>query len=346
MSEERAAPTPSSNSPDIHDGRYLYCVVRVDDPKRAARFETEGVDDEPVSVTTVGWDPPDDSNDEPGPDSGESAGGESARRADSTVIADNGGPALGAVVHACDELYDSANPHVVRKWLVRHQRVVDAATERFGTPIPFQFDTILSGGDETLTDWLEAERSSFRRALEALRGNREYRIDVRRTEPIPTEVIVEEDDDLAELEREIEGATEGRAHLMGRQFEQRVAQRRRRRDDRLASAIREQLDPLVDRLEILDRTPSISLDGGSPDSDGTAGPGDGASDETSSGSPETGGDPVCRYAVLASEAEIDAVGSMLDSVADRDGITVRFTGPWPPYSFVPSIDTAGDDAED
>ena len=46
-----------------------------------------------------------------------------------------------------------------------------------------------------------------------------------------------------------------------------------------------------------------------------------------------------RAGVLCELVEDDeeGMGEMLDEVAAETGVEVRFTGPWPPYSFVPAI---------
>ncbi|MFC3958715.1 gas vesicle protein GvpL [Halovivax cerinus] len=293
--------------PDLTDGRYLYSVVSLGDTDD--ELQVTGVDDEPV-----------------------------------TVVADaDGGSTLGAIVHRCDALYDAADPRIVRQWLVQHQRVVDEATETFGTPIPFQFDTIVRGGDDAVAEWLAAERDALRTVLDDVAGANEYRIEVRRTEPIPADEFEATDGELADLRNRIDDATEGTAHLLEKQYEGKLSERRRERDRRLASSVRERIDGLVSRLEVLDRRPSVTLGDARNGSDAESGqsPGEGtAADEDG----ETG-EPVCRFALLATDDAVDDVGSILDTVADREGITVRFTGPWPPYSFVPSFDGADDETE-
>jgi hypothetical protein len=42
--------------------------------------------------------------------------------------------------------------------------------------------------------------------------------------------------------------------------------------------------------------------------------------------------------VLAHESAADAIGEELDAVAAEPGVEVRFTGPWPPYTFAPTFD--------
>jgi hypothetical protein len=41
--------------------------------------------------------------------------------------------------------------------------------------------------------------------------------------------------------------------------------------------------------------------------------------------------------VLARASRESELGETLESLADQPGVEIRFTGPWPPYSFAPSF---------
>ncbi len=249
-------------------------------------FETIGVDDEPVSVITE-----DD---------------------------------VGAVVHACDELYDSADLTEVRRWLVRHQTVVDDAAAAFGTPVPFQFDTILRGDDDGVREWLREEYDTLDLALSELTGHWEYRVEVRETEPISDEALIDHDDRLAELAAGIDDAEEGTAFLLETKFENRLKELRAGRRESLTADVQARLDEHAREVHALERAPAASLSAAVTD------------DET-----DAEEETLCRLTLLADEADEEAIGSVLDDVAATEGLTVRFTGPWPPYTFAPEL--GGDD---
>ncbi|ELY45512.1 gas vesicle protein GvpL [Natronorubrum tibetense] len=271
--------------PEFDDGRYLYCIVRIDADDEGDAFETTGVDGEPVSV----------------------------------VVEDG----IGAVVHACDGIYDSGNLTQVRRWLVRHQTVVDEAGEAFGTPIPFQFDTILRSDDAGVREWLREESETLERALSGLADHWEYRVEVVETDPISDEALIERDERLAELDAQIDDSGEGTAFLLEKKFDQRLAELRAARRESITGDLQARLDDHAREVHQLERSPSASL------SDEVAGD---ASD----------GETLCRLTLLAHEDDEGAVGSVLDGVAANDGIEVRFTGPWPPYTFAPEL---GGDSE-
>ena len=245
-------------------------------------FETSGVDGEPVSL----------------------------------VVYDD----VAAVVHACDDIYDSADLGAIKRWLVRHQLVVDEASD-LGTPIPFQFDTILRGDDEAVREWLREEYGTLDHALSELASHWEYRVEVVETDPADLETLRERDDQLRELDERIRDATAGTAHLLEKQAERRAKEVRTARRESITDDLRRRLETVVREVHVLDRSPSASL-----------------SEEVGGGSGGTDdGETVCRLTLLAHEDREESVGSILDDVASSDGIEVRFTGPWPPYTFAPTL---------
>lgn len=263
--------------PEIDDGRYLYCVVSVDEESPVEGFEATGVSDEPVSV----------------------------------VVHEG----IGAVVHPCEEIYDSADLGRVRRWLVRHQSVVDDAGEAFGTPIPFQFDTILRGDDEAVENWLAGEGDRLRELLDSLAGHWEYRVEVVERDPPSAGSLEDDDEELADLRERIEGTGEGTGFLLEKQYDKRVETLREHRRAELTADLRERLAEHAREVHELDRSPAADLSG----------------DEGSEG------ETICRLTLLVGEDREEAVGTALDPIADREGIEVRFTGPWPPYTFVPEM---------
>ncbi|UPM45061.1 gas vesicle protein GvpL [Halocatena salina] len=263
--------------PSFETGRYLYCVVELPETE-VSGFSTTGVDGEGVYLVRV--------------------------------------ETIGIVVHECDTLYDTADVDVVRKWLLEHQNVIDAAGDRFGTPIPFQFDTILRGDDERVRTWLDRERETFASRLDEMAGCWEYRIEVRRDDDTVEETL-RDDERLVELDERITESSAGTSHLLERQYEQRLEElKHQQRADRTAALI-EQLEPMVHDLQDLghERT-TLEME---TDTD------DEMTRET-------------RLAVLVHEDRQHDIDDLLDDVAADPGVEIRYTGPWPPYTFTPTIE--------
>ncbi len=273
---------------EIDQGRYLYCLVYILSPDEDADGEgdsdwsTEGIEDEPVSVISAG--------------------------------------AVGAVVHACDSLYDTDDPRTIQQWLLSHQGVVDEAGEAFATPIPFQFDTILTGGDEAVREWLRSESDRLEPELSALAGHWEYRVEVTHHEDARS-AIADNDEELSTLRERIDDAASGTAYLLEQQYDKEITKRLRQHRQQQARSVADRIAPHVSALESLGKRRSTGVDIDT-----------GRDDET---------EPIARFAVLATDAGAEALGEELDEIAAEPGVEVRFTGPWPPYTFAPEIDSQG-----
>lgn len=281
-----------SEQPTVENGRYLYCVV------------------DPITV------------DEGGGRNGGDEGGRGDESGDSAeaFAADgvDGEPArllsigdVGAIVHDCERVYQVEDPKTVQRWLLAHQSVVDSAAERFGTPLPMRFGTVIEGGDRAVESWLREDRDRLGSLLGEFTDRWEYRAHLVWDDEVVASGV--DDDRLAELDSEREAADEGRAFLVEKQYERRLSELRHARKEAVAAEIETRLDELAARLDRL----------GSPGQaaqDAAEGP---VADE--------------RFALLVDADRSDDVADALDEIADVDGLTVRLTGPWPPYSFAPDL---------
>lgn len=293
-SEAPETATSDDTRADFEEGRYLFCIVRPEDGTADATFSAEGIEGREAGLV--------------------SAGG------------------LAAVTQPCESLYDASDPEVVRRWLLRHQSVVDAAGEAFGTPLPFRFDTVVVGDEERVREWLDGNADRLHAALDELAGRWEYRIEVAVEDDAEAESLEAEDDRLASLRAEIEAADEGRAFLHEKQYDERLRDIRRERREARADDLVERVEPLADRVE-WDEASSAS----------TTVLGDAGSDSGGSSTEETGlSTPAISLAVLATPEAAEEIGEELEVVADEPGVEVRYTGPWPPYTFAPEIDAPPD----
>jgi hypothetical protein len=262
---------PTDESDDLTDGRYVYCLVEPDE-KPPETLPVEGIDGESPRVIAAGD--------------------------------------VAAVVHETDALYDSDDPATLRRWLLAHHRVVEAATDQFGTPIPFQFDVVLAGGDETVRSVLESTATAIDAAFDDVAGCREYRIELL-FEPDAT--VPDPDGELDALREQVEAAGEGTAFLLEKKLERKRQELRRKRSADLAAELRTAIDEVA-----------VSTTAADGDRLGLGGDDD--------------RETVTEVAVLAEHDREDELGSSLDPIASEPGVAVRFTGPWAPYSFVPDIE--------
>ncbi|WP_227373858.1 gas vesicle protein GvpL [Haladaptatus halobius] len=226
-----------------------------------------------------------------------------------SVVTDDG---VGAVVQPCDSPYDTDDLETVREWLLTHQEVVDAAGEAFGTPLPFRFDTILKGDDDRVREWLADQRADLEAHLNEFAGHWEYRVGVTWDEDRVRDELESEDEELVDLRERIDDASEGTAFMLEKQYDNRLRDLRRTRKEELTARLHDGLEPLVRELEEVDSRKSLLGSDTSED--------------------------VVQVAFLAHEERETDIGSVLDDIAGEPGVELRFTGPWPPYSFAPELD--------
>lgn len=270
--------TPDEPGTAVDTGRHLYCLVDVD-ADADVTLDATGVDGEIVRVVTE--------------------------------------DGLGAVVHPRASGYDAEDdaedPDRVKEWVLAHQSVVDLAGERYGTPLPFRFGVVLEGGDDTVRTWLTDHHDAVASALDRLAGRWEYRVNLLWDGETDLEALLKaEDVTLQELARERDAASEGRSFLVGKQYDRRLAERKRARGKRYAERLREAVSSVAVDVETVDTDVGVLTD------------------------PE--GETIIGVSVLADATDEDDLGSVLDDFAAEPELAVRFTGPWPPYSFAPSFE--------
>jgi len=215
---------------------------------------------------------------------------------------------IAAVVHACQsQPYQSNDADKVMDWILSHNDVVDGATEHFGTVIPFSFDTIIKGSDTDVKNWLERSHEQFERELERLRQKAEYVVQIFSEQDKLMERILTEDQALKELEKKTKEMPRKAGYLFRRKLELRLNDACNAARAKLADEFTTQIKEHVEEIEI----------------------------EKASRLPEDYKDKklIVAYSCLVHKDNVESLGRALDKIS-REGYTVRFTGPWAPFSFV------------
>jgi len=221
---------------------------------------------------------------------------------------------IGAVVHLCEaKPYITEDKRKAEEWILAHQYVIDLATEEFGTVIPLTFDTILKGTDETLKNWLHQEYKQLKTQLEKLEGKAEYGVQLF-LEKGPIEKSICENEEIQRLKKELAKKSEGVAYLFRKKLEKRLDVERRAIAEKHAKTLYNGIRRLVDDVRV---------------------------DSVNKEVPRKwkGKQTILNLACLTDKDDIQNLGKMLGKINGQEGFAVRFTGPWPPYSFVGDIKT-------
>ncbi len=221
---------------------------------------------------------------------------------------------ISAVVHNSPaKPYESKDNEVVKNWVITHEKVIEKAWEKLGTVLPFGFDTIIKADEEKdqkdpekiVKYWLEEDYQSLKEKLDKVKGKAEYGVQVSWDTKVISHMLTEKDEDLKKLSEEIKSKPRGAAYMYKQKLEKLLRGRLEREAERyfkdFYGRIREYADEI--RMEKLkkDEEPRQML---------------------------------MNVSCLADKEDVKVLGVELDKINNIEGFFVRFTGPWPPYSFV------------
>jgi hypothetical protein len=216
---------------------------------------------------------------------------------------------VAAVVHACQsQPYQSKDSNKVMEWVLSHNDVVDGATEHFGTVIPFSFDTIVKGDDITVKDWLRRDHEKVKQELERLSQKAEYAVQIFSDEDKLVEKVLAEDQALRELKERTNKMPERAGYLFRRKLELKLNDACNVTRAKLAEEFASQIKEHVEEMEIERKVSHL---------------------------PENYKDKklVAAFSCLVHNENVEDLGHALGKIS-QEGYTVRFTGPWAPFSFV------------
>ncbi|MBE3110306.1 MAG: GvpL/GvpF family gas vesicle protein [Acidobacteria bacterium] len=215
---------------------------------------------------------------------------------------------LTALVHDCPPEPYQGDDERVKSWVLAHSDVVDAAWERSGTVLPLGFDTIVRPGDgldadERVMRWLTSEGHRFRGVLERLRGKVELGVQVIWDQRVVGESVAQGNDEIRQLRAEMTSKPKGLAYFYQQRIERALRQAiETKAEEDYRSCFRQvtALFPEV-RTNDLKKLPGHLM--------------------------------IVNLSVLAPRDRVSELGAVLTGF-QGEGVDVRFTGPWPPYSFV------------
>ncbi len=219
---------------------------------------------------------------------------------------------LSAVVHNCvAEPYQSEDQEKVREWVLAHQRVVDKVWKTFGTVIPIGFDTIIADSKSEspivpLKAWIEADREDLKSKLKKVRNRAEYGVQIFWETRKMARKVSDEIDDLKRLQEKIRTKPRGVAYMLRHNVEKVLKNSMSRRADECFQEFYQMIKPYADdiRFEKTKKAEDDALQ------------------------------MLLNLSCLLTEENRRKLGDILEAIDGREAFSVRYTGPWPPYSFV------------
>ena len=219
---------------------------------------------------------------------------------------------LSALVHDCRPQPYQGDDETVKRWVAAHAAVVDAAWAVTGSILPMSFDAIVEPrGDRTADDnvrsWLAENENGFIAKLKEFRDKVELGVHVLWDPAEVAQRIGAASDEVNRLKQEMAGKPEGVAYF---------------HRQKIAKAVRGLLEAKAD-ADYRTYYQRITVH----------------ADEVAVNKPTAveGKQALLSLSILVEKAKVSALGQELAAIGAQEGLSVRFTGPWPPYTFAAKI---------
>ncbi|MBU4502841.1 MAG: GvpL/GvpF family gas vesicle protein [Nanoarchaeota archaeon] len=209
---------------------------------------------------------------------------------------------ISAIVHDCKaEPYKSDDKEKVKGWIKAHQNVIDIAIEKLGTVIPLSFDVIIKGDNNKVLDWLKAENEILKKKIEKIKGKQEFGIQILWDKELIGKKIAETNEEIKKLRTEMEESSRGRAYFYKEKIEQILKREMEKEADKIFKEFYNKIKKYADDIKV-----------------------EKIKDK----------DMLMNLSCLVFKDKVKELGAELDKINKTEGFSVKFTGPWPPYSFV------------
>lgn len=218
---------------------------------------------------------------------------------------------LCALVHDCpSKSYRSKDGKKVKSWIARHEKVVETAWARFGTVLPFSFDTIIrsdqyGNAERNIKKWLDDEDVILKQKLDKIRDKAEFGVQIYWNSKTVRKNLADTSGGTKYLNKGIHSKSKGSASLHGQKLDNLLKKQMEVKAERYSKYFYERIKKFVDEIKIKKTRRS-----------------------------EDGKQMLLSLSCLLPKEKSKALSGELKKINKREGFFVRFTGPWPPYSFV------------
>lgn len=236
------------------------------------------------------------------------------------VLGPEGGPH--AVVHShTTRPYEGPDEHV-KRWILQHSDVVEDCWAALGTVLPVTFNVIVqpeadsgSSAAAQLESWLRTSADHLHRRLDTLTDTCELRVEI----SLDRSGSAAHHPEVEELRAQMAERPPGVRRLLEKKLEKTEQELSDQAADALYPDCRSRIAAHCLEIDEYKRAPRVDRNV-----------------------------PVLMAACLVSSADVQSLGAELSQIqAEQPSATIRFLGPWPPYSFTEMTgDMTGDAADE
>lgn len=188
---------------------------------------------------------------------------------------------------------------------IAHQHIIDMATEKFGTVIPFNLNTIIEGKDEKVVEWLKRDHIKIKNMLKEIVDKAEFEIQIFMDRDVLINRIKGESEEFKRL-KELK-MKPGKAYILG----QRIL--REELENRVHSFCKNfyaQISKCADKIQI-NKTDGVLMQKKQL---------------------------IMNLSCLVHEDKSEELKAVLKEISDLEGFDARLSGPWQPYNFTSSVE--------
>jgi len=225
---------------------------------------------------------------------------------------------ISALVHDCPPDPYQGGEEEVKEWVASHSAVVDAAWAEADTVLPMSFDVIVKGDEERSAEgnvqkWLEEGYGTLKAKLDEFRGKVELGVQILWDPAVITERITAQNEEIKELMTEMATKSPGIAYFY---------------QHKIAEAVKDEMEKRAaeDYRNIYEQLRAHALD-----------------THINKVRRLQGKQMIMNLSLLVERDKVQALGEILGEIREEEGVEVRFTGPWPPYTFAAKIAAIGDE---
>lgn len=219
---------------------------------------------------------------------------------------------LMAIVHTCPARpYESTDKEVVKDWVLAHEKIIERVSGHCGTVMPFCFDTIIKPdgnktAQEMLLHWMSEEYERLESRINKISGKKEYGVQIFYSPSLMGERVASINPAIKNLQEEMKHRGPGMEYMVRQKMEQ-----------ELKTGMESEAASLVHDCykKIKDACHDVKI-------------------EKIKKSAEKEKKMLMNCSCLVSDENYIKLGDVLENIEKEYGLSVRFTGPWPVYSFV------------
>lgn len=217
------------------------------------------------------------------------------------------------IVHKCRAVvYRSDEREKVEKWILGHQNVIESVCKHCSAILPLGFNTIIRSdekrgltAEENIREWLRKDYARLKEKLNIIRNRVEYGIQILWNTGMIVNEIMQTVPEIKMLTAELRSKPPGTAYMYEQKLKGLLKTGMERRADECFKEFYGKIRPKVDDIKV-DKTKKI--------------------DEEMQ--------MLMNLSCLVYKDRVKELGEVLGEIDKKEAFSVRFTGPWPCYSFV------------